>query len=68
MHVVLGQELVRDHDVINVAKDESVFIGVTVFLLQERDGVVAPVAAGVEVVGGVVAVIEAETVTLCLLA
>jgi hypothetical protein len=41
---------------------------VAVFLLEKRYRVLAPVTAGIEMVRGVVAVIEAEAVTLVLLA
>jgi hypothetical protein len=41
-----------------------VLVSVAGLLLDEGDGVVAPVAEWVEVVGRVVAVIEAETVGL----
>jgi hypothetical protein len=41
---------------------------VAVFLLEKSHRVLAPVTAGIEMVRGVVAVVEAEAVTLVLLA
>lgn len=40
------------------------FAGVAVFLLEESNGMVAPVSSRVEVVRCVIAIIEAETVAL----
>lgn len=64
MQVVLAQEPVSDHEIVNVAEDEGLFACVARFLVQKAERVIAPVAARVQVVRGVVAVIEAEAVTL----
>jgi hypothetical protein len=48
-------------------EDEGVLRGVVVAGLEESDGVVAPVAERVEVVRGVVAVVEAVAVGLFVL-
>ena len=62
MGVVLAQQRHRHHDVIDVVEDESAAVAVLRLGGDECEGVVAPVAAGVEVVRGVVAVIETVTV------
>lgn len=67
VHVVLHDEADGDHDVVDVLEGECVLAGVLVLLLQESDGVLAPVAQRVEVVRGVVAVVEAEAVALGIL-
>lgn len=43
-------------------EDEGAAVGVDFLVLEEVQRVVAPVAAGVQVMGGVVAVIEAVAV------
>lgn len=45
-------------------EDEGTVGAVELFLLEEVEGVVAPMAAGVKVVGSMVAVVEAVTVAL----
>lgn len=45
-------------------EDQGTSVSVGFFGLQEVDGLVAPVAERVQVVGGVVAVVEAEAVAL----
>lgn len=48
--VVLHQQTDGDEDVVDVVEDEGVLGGVVVACLEEGDGVIAPVAEGVEVV------------------
>ena len=62
--VVLHQEADGDHEVVDVVEDQGALLGVGVLLLEEGLGVVAPVAEGVEVVRGVVPVVEAVAVAL----
>lgn len=64
MLVVFSHKPVRDHEVVDVMEDKGAAGAVEVFLLEEVEGVVAPVAAGVEVVGSMVAVVEAVAVAL----
>jgi len=62
--VVLEHEADRDEYVVYVVKDEGILPGVVLAGLEEGDRVIPPVAEGVEMVRGVVAVVEAVTVTL----
>ena len=64
MHVVLGKQGEGDHKVVNVVEDERVLVGVLLLLGEERDRVLTPVAEGVQVVRGVITVIEAVAVAL----
>lgn len=68
MRIVLPDQAVGDHEIVDIAEYQRMLARVAVLLLEKRDRVLAPVTAGIEVVGGVVAVIEAEAVTLVLLA
>lgn len=54
----------RDHDVVNVVEDEGALGSVVGAGLQKGSRVVAPVAERVQVVRGVVAVVEAVAVAL----
>ena len=47
-------------------EDDGVLFGVRVLGLLEMHGVLAPVATGVEMVRGVVAIVVALTVALCI--
>lgn len=62
--VILPHEPDGDHDVVDVVEDEGAAVLVLLLGLHEGERVVAPVAARVEVVGGVPAVVEAVAVTL----
>lgn len=62
--VILPHEPDGDHDVVDVVEDEGAAVPVLRLGLHEGERVVAPVAARVEVVGGVPAVVEAVAVTL----
>jgi hypothetical protein len=62
--VVLHEQPDRDHEVVDVVKDEGLLGGVGFLLPEEGDGVVPPVAPRVEVVRGVVAVVVAVAVAL----
>ena len=62
--VVLGQQLPGDGDVVDVGKDESAAAGVARACLNQGGGVIAPVAARVQVMAGVVAIVEAVSVAL----
>ena len=64
MFVVAHHEPHGDHEVVDVGEDEGAAGGVGGLLLQEMNRLLAPVAAGVQMVGGVVAVVEAISVTL----
>lgn len=62
--VVLSQEVDCKEEVVDVVEDDCVFVGILLFLREEGDGVIAPVAERVEVVRGVVAIIVAVSVAL----
>lgn len=62
IQIVLLHEFDGQHDVVYVFEDEGALRCVFVFGAEEGGWVVAPVAAGVEVVRCVVAVVEAEAV------
>lgn len=62
--VILPHEPDGDHDVVDVVEDEGPAVLVLFLGLHEGERVVAPVAARVEVVRGVPAVVEAVAVTL----
>ena len=64
MIVVLSHQPVRDLEVVDVAEDEGAAAGVFGFAFEEGDGLIAPVAEGVEVVGRMVTVVEGEAVGL----
>lgn len=59
MHVVFSEQGHRYCNVVNVLKDQSATFSVLLFSSDEVEGMIAPVAAGIEVMGGVVAVVEA---------
>jgi len=63
-HVILPQQRDGHHDVVDILEGQGAAFGVLGFGFDEGEGVVAPVPAGVEVVGGVVAVVEAVAVGL----
>ena len=64
--VILHHESNSDHKVVDVVEDNGVLFSVSVLGLLEMHGVLAPVATGVEMVRGVVAVVVALTVALCI--
>lgn len=64
VHVVLLQALDGDHVEVEAVEDEGLLASVRLLLLDERHWVLAPMSQGVEMVGSVVAVIEAVPVAL----
>ena len=62
--VVFGQTAVGDHQVVDAGEGEGALGLVVCLCFEEGGGVGFPVAARVEVVGGVVAVVEAVAVGL----
>lgn len=64
MRVVLAQERKCHHEVVDVVEDQGIIGGVGVFGLEECHWVLAPVAERVQMVRGVVSVIEAVTIAL----
>lgn len=64
--VILHHESNGDHKVVDVVEDNGVFFGVSVLGLLEMHRMFAPMTAGVEMVRGVVAVVVALTVALCI--
>ena len=64
VQVVLLHQFESHHQVVDVVEDEGAAVAVGGFGLEEVHGLVAPVAARVEVVAGVVAVVETEAVAL----
>jgi hypothetical protein len=63
--IVLLHQLDRDHEIIDVVENQRLFRGVHLLLSQERNGVVAPVTQGIQMVRCVVAVVVAVSVALC---
>lgn len=63
--IVLAKEVDGDHDVVDIGEHQRMLGCVFVFGLEECGGVLAPVTEGVQVVGRVVSVVEAVSVTLC---
>lgn len=61
-HIILCQKSVRDLKVVDVVKDQGTFFGIAFFSFEEGIGVVAPMTAWVEMVRGMVAVVEAESI------
>jgi hypothetical protein len=66
MLIVLQQEPNGDHQVVDVVKDQCAFLGVGVLLVEECLWMVTPVTQWVEVVRGMVPIVEAVTVALSL--
>ena len=64
IHVVLLQELDRHHEPVDVVEDKGSPASICFFRLEKVNWVVSPMPAWVEVVGGVVAVVEADAVAL----
>ena len=62
MQVVLPQQRESKHQIIDIVEHQRAAVSVGFLGLQEMNGLLAPVSEGVEVVGGVVAVVEAEAV------
>lgn len=56
----------RDEDIVDIPEHQGFFIGVAVLLLHKCRRVVSPVPAWIQVMRGVVAVIEGEAVALVL--
>lgn len=63
--VVLRHTSVRDLEIVNVLKNEGALSLVAVFAFDEAQRVITPMSSSIEMVGGMVAIIEAVTVTLC---
>lgn len=64
MKVVLAQQVHGNEDKVHVSKHQGPFLRIALPALDERDWVVSPMAAGVQVVRCVVAVVEGEAITL----
>lgn len=64
MHVVLAQQTESEHVVVDVVEYQSTTIAICLFRLEEVQRLVTPVATWVEMMGGVVAVVEAEAIAL----
>lgn len=64
MVVVLSNQMVCHHQVIDILEDQGALRRILVLSLQEADRVVSPMPAGVQVVRCVISVVEAETVAL----
>lgn len=63
-HIVFSQQRDRHHQVVNVVEDEGRASGVLRLGLEESAWVIAPMAQRIQVVRGMVAVIEAVAVAL----
>lgn len=64
VHVVLAQQRDGHHNVVDILEHKRVAIAVLRFGLDEGERVVTPMAAWVEVVGRVVAIVDAVAVGL----
>ena len=64
MFVVFGKQAESNHEVVDIIEHEGVLRGISGFLRKEGDRVITPVAHGVQVVRGVVAIVEAVAVAL----
>lgn len=64
VHIVLLHQLKCHHQVVDVVEDKRSAVAVGGLGFDEVHGLIAPVSARVQVVAGVVAVIEAEAVAL----
>lgn len=64
VHVVLAQQTESEHVVVDVVEYQSTTIAICLFRLEEVQRLVTPVATWVEMMGGVVAVVEAEAIAL----
>lgn len=64
MNIILAQQVHSNENVVHVTEYKGPLFGVALSLLDEGCWVVSPVAAGVKVMGGVVAVVEGEAVAL----
>lgn len=64
MHVILFQQRDRHHDVVDVVEHERFLRTILRLRFRECHRVIAPMAPGVQVMGGVVAIVEAVSVGL----
>ena len=64
MLVVLSQQIDRQEEVVDVVKDDCLFIGVLLLLRKEGNRVLAPMAERVKVMRGVVAIVVTVSVAL----
>lgn len=64
MVVVLFNEPIGDLNIIDVVEDQRSSVPILILGFEEAQGVVAPVAKRVEMVCGMPAVVEAETIAL----
>jgi hypothetical protein len=64
VHVVFPKQSDGDEDEVDVMEDESGFIGVDLLTLEKGIGVLPPVPHRIQMVRGVIAVVEAVAVAL----
>lgn len=64
MLVIFGQQPEGDHEEVNVVKQDCSLFAVGFALLQKGDGMLAPMPKRIEMVRGVIAIVEAEAVAL----
>jgi hypothetical protein len=64
MVVVFEQKPKCYHEKVDVVKDKCALVRIGAFLFQKRNRVIAPVPNGVEMMGCMIAVVEAEPITL----
>jgi hypothetical protein len=62
--IVLPQQVDREEEVVNVVEHNCVFVRILFLLREEGDGVLAPMAERVEVMGSMVAVVVAVAIAL----
>jgi hypothetical protein len=62
--VVSEHEPHSHHEIVNVVEDEGVLRCILLLPFDESDGVLTPMAQRVEMVRGVIAIVEAMAVTL----
>jgi hypothetical protein len=64
IHVVLAQELHCHHEPVDIVENKSPSGAISFFRFEEMDWMVSPMPSWVEVMCGVVAVVEADAVAL----
>ena len=63
--VVLANEPDCDHEEVDVMEDQCLTLSVEVLLLHEVHGLLAPMSQRVQMMAGVIAIVERESIALC---
>ena len=64
MQIILAKQMDRDEDIIDVSEHQSLLFGIAIFLFDKGHWVISPVAARVQMVRGVITIVERKAVTL----